>query len=226
MSILPALALLAGCEHQYIAIPDAEVIEGTPQYAYTNVWVGQTVPTYTLTEGSLDLALGSSATVEIGFAGEFEFTVTEIVLMGLNTGDSELGIHWRYVLDEDEIAAQKAEITIHALSEAPTKEWCTPKRLGTWTCYRVADEGINGLGLSAAGDDSISLFAEVPVTLAPLESAGEPGVCDGYTVDDCCGGSAGISAVECAWDPACDCPDGTTDVGYSGDGYRRCDCPG
>lgn len=224
---LPALAvtLLAACDHQYLAIPDAEVIEGTPQYAYSNLWVGPAVPTYTLTEGSLALVLDSSATIEIAFAGEFEFTVTEIVLMGLDAGDSELGIHWRYTLDEDELAAQKAEIAVHALSEAPTEEWCTPRRAGTWTCYQVVDEGVNGLGFSAAGDDSISLVAELPVTLAPLEGADEADACDGYTIDDCCGGSSGVSAVECAWDPSCDCPDGTNEAGSYGDGNLRCVCP-
>jgi len=145
----------------------------------------------------------------------------------MEAGDTEFGNHWLYELNDEEIAAQKAEITILATATRPTKEVCTPKHLGTWTCFQVADQGVNELGFSAAGADSVSVPAILPLTLpsmtpsAPSDDTG--GACGAYTVDDCCAGGA---ALECAWDPACACPSGTTDMGYYGDGYRRCGCPG
>lgn len=225
MRLLALLALVA-CDHQYIAIRDAEVIDGTPQYAYDQLWVGDITPTYAVTAGGLDLSAEGSVTVEVSFAGTYEFTVTELVFLTFDNGYSDIGDHWVYTLDDDEKAAQKATITLELLTERPTKEWCTPKRAGTWTCFAKVDDGLDGLGLAAAGGDSVGLYLDFPVSVDAMDSDGGGGVCDGYTIEDCCGGSAGVSAVECAWDPACDCPEGTTDIGTYGDGNRRCDCPG
>jgi hypothetical protein len=225
--LLPALI---GCQTQYLVIPDAQVIEGTPQYAYSNVWVGAVTPTYALTEGSLDLEPdGSPATIEVDFSGPFDFGVTEILFMGLNTGDTEFGAHWKYELDASEIAAKKVVVHMYSVTKKPAKAGCSTKHLGTWVCFQGAKLGVTGLGLSAAGEDSVSIPAEVPLTLPPLVQtggSGPSGTCDAYTIDDCCGGSSGISAVECAWDPSCECPAGTSDLGFSGDGLRRCGCPG
>ena len=221
--------LLDACDHQYLAIPDAEIVEGTPQYAYDNVFVDPLTPTYTVTTGTLDLVTGESVTMEVDFSAAFSFEVTELVFLGLNIteDDSEFGDHWRYTLDSEEIAAKKAEITIYALDAEPTTEWCTPKHLGTWTCYQIADKGIHAIGLSAAGDADLSVFAEVPLTLPSMDTGGVPtDTCSAYTVDDCCAGGDGISVVQCAWDPSCDCPDGTTEIGTDAQGYRLCDCPG
>lgn len=233
-TILPFI--LFSCEHQYLAVRDAELIAGTPQYAYSDVWSGTVSPTYTVTEGSLDFFVdpasettsSSSSTVEIDFSAAFEFSVTEIVFFGLVTGDSKFGDHWRYVLDDDEIATKKAEIEIVATNERPTREWCSPKHLGTWTCYQRADDGVDGVGLSAAGEDVISLYSILPVTLDSMNPDGDGdggGECAGYTFEACCGGSTGISVIECAWEPSCACPSGTTDLGFYSDGYRRCGCP-
>ena len=225
---LLSLASLIACDHQYLAIRNAEVVEGTPQYAYEDLWVGTTTPTYAVTSGSLDMTIHSSTTVAVSVAGDFAFPVTEIVFLGLANEYSEVGDHLVYILTNEERAAQRAEITIEVLAEKPTQEWCTPKRLGTWTCFIRVDEGLGGLGLAAAGGVSLSMYTELPSPLDALDGADEGGggICEGYTVEDCCGGSGGVQAVECAWDPACDCPAGTTDVGTTGDGYRRCDCPG
>ena len=224
---LLSLASLIACDHQYIAIRNAEVIDGTPQYAYDHLWLGTTTPTYALTGGSLDMTIHSSATVEVSVAGDFSFTVTELVFLGLDNAYSDVGDHLVYTLTPEEKTAQKAVITLEVLDEKPTQEWCTPKRLGTWTCFIRVDEGLGGLGLAAAGGDSLSMYTELPVNLDALDGGDDGGgMCEGYTVEDCCGGSPGIGVVECAWDPACDCPAGTTDVGTTGNGYRRCDCPG
>lgn len=221
------VALLLACQpQQYIGIPDAEVIAGTPQYAYSNVWVGPTAPTFVVTAGDLELEPDSSVTLEIDVSGAFGFEVTEIVFLGLETGDTDFGSHWRYPLDADELLARKAVINIHSLTYKPPKPWCTVKHVGTWTCFQGARLGVDGLGLSAAGSDSVSIYTEVPVSIPRLGGSSEPGECAAYTVDDCCAGAPGIEAIECAWDPVCECPSGTTDLGFYGDGYRRCDCPG
>ena len=225
--MLPILFLLSACNHQYVFIPGATVLEGTPQYYYTNVFTGTLAPTYVVTEGSLDLTVEQSVTVEFSFAEEFEFEVTEFVFYGLEAGDTEFGDHWLYELNDEEIAAKKAVLSIQATATRPTKEVCTPKHLGTWTCFLVADQGVNELGFSAAGSDSLSIPAVLPLTL-PSKSPSTPGddtgdACSAYTADDCCAGGA---ALECAWDPSCPCPSGTEDIGYYGDGNRRCDCPG
>lgn len=228
--MLPILLFLSACEHQYIAVPGARVLDGTPQYYYTNVWAGVVLPTYTVPEGSLDLTVDSSVTVEFDVSAAFEFEITEIVLFGLEDSGSEFGDHWLYELSEEEVASKKALVTIQAVSERPTKEQCTPKHLGTWTCFQVADDGVQGIGFAAAGTDSVSIPNTLPLTLpsrypsSPSDDSG--GACSGYTAADCCTGSAGIEVVECAWDPSCACPDGTTDIGYFGDGLRRCACPG
>ena len=68
------------------------MIEGTPQYYYTDVWVGQTFPTYVLTAGSYDLTVGESATIEIDFAGQVDFVVTEIVFLAWTPAPPSSGI--------------------------------------------------------------------------------------------------------------------------------------
>lgn len=73
------------------------------------------------------------------------------------------------------------------------------------------------------------MYAELPVVVEPIrEPAGDSSgdSCDGYTADDCCGGSDGIQVLQCSWDPACDCPDGTTLAGTDSEGYLLCTCPG
>lgn len=80
---------------------------------------------------------------------------------------------------------------------------------------------------------TVGISAEIPLAVtieAPRStsggSGGSPDACSSFTAADCCAGSAGITATSCALDPSCQCPSGTTDGGYFGDGNRNCVCPG
>ena len=95
--LMPALLLLAACEHhQYLAIPDAELVPGTPQYSYTELWVGEDLPEYRVHEGSLGLSGDSSVTLSIRWDTAHE--VKDLVFFGLDGQDTEIGAHWRYPL--------------------------------------------------------------------------------------------------------------------------------
>jgi hypothetical protein len=221
------LALLfAGCEHQYLAIPGAVRVDGTPQYTYTGDWGVGAPPTYVVREGDLALSPGESATIDVDLTANVDLDVTEIVFFGFEDNATTLEDHWRYELTEDEIAAGHAEVTFLVTSKRPTREVCSPRVLGTWTCFHLVDEGIRRIGYAGAADTRMSMLGEVPLDISPLREGSPMGTCDLYTIEDCCGGAGGISAVECAWDPSCPCPEGAPEIRVDGDGYRICDCPG
>jgi len=113
--------LLLSCHHQYLAIPGAEVIEGTFQYAYPNALSTSSTPTYTVTADSPDLAVGESTTVQIDFSAVTEFEVTEIVFLGLQYSGSDFGDTWIWPLTDEEMTTKTTDIDIYALDEQPKK---------------------------------------------------------------------------------------------------------
>lgn len=227
MRLLPILAFLTACEHQYLAIPGAEVVAGSYNYSYANQFVGAASPTFVVVEGSPTLTPGESVTVSIDFSLVVEVETTTLVFLGLETGDTDFGDHWQWPLTEDEIEAGVAEVEFTALEEAPTQEWCQRDYRGLGVCYQQADEGVTGLGVAAAGGDDASIYSVFDLFIEPMEeeAADSGGECSGFTAEDCCGGGAGTEVVQCNI-VDCECPSGTTDLGYAGDGTRICDCPG
>ncbi len=230
MRCLALTAWLVACEHQYVAIPGAEVVEGTYNYAYTQTQVGAAAPTFVVVEGAPALSLGESVTVLVDFSLVVEVEVDMIVFLGLDAGDTEFGDHWQWPLVDEEIAQGFAEVEISALEEPPTQEWCQRDYRGNGVCYQEADEGVTGLGVAAAGGDEASTYGVFDLLIEPMveptSDTGSSDSCASFTADDCCGGSAGISVVQCNIDPVCGCPAGTADLGSAGDGTRICDCPG
>lgn len=218
-------AVLAGCgEHQYLGIPGAVLVAGSPNYTYDQAYQGATPPMVTVTEGDGTLVPGEHLTLRVDFSAIAELEVTELVVLDLE-GASLYHSHWRLDLTDEELAQGFAEVEVHALAEEPAMEWCARDYRGVpSTCYQRADEGETGVGLVAAGGDMTSAPVVVPITLAPLAGS-EPDACLGFTAADCCSGGGGVSVLQCSWPPECACPSGTGEAGFDGAGYRLCDCP-
>ena len=219
-----AAGLLGACNQQYIAVPGAELVPGSPNYTYDNAYTVSLELPYTFVEGSPDLTVCDSTTVQVDFSVVTEFEVTELVFLDL-VGASEFYNHWRIDLTEEEMAAGSAEIEVFALDEKPKQEWCERDYRGVGRCYQESNEGLTGMGLAAAGDNTTTWATVLPLTLPPLVDDGLSDACASYTFADCCEGTSGISVIQCAWDPSCDCPAGTSYAGTDSSGYALCDCP-
>jgi hypothetical protein len=215
--------LLSACTHQYLAIPGAVLVDGSPNYTYADIYAGPTEPTWTLSAGSTALETGASATIRVDFSLVTEFAVTELATLD-TVGATDFSQHWRFDLSEEERAAGVAELEIHALDARPDRDWCQRDGRGEGACFLQADLGVSTMGLMAAGGDTTTVPAWLPLSLDPLDEGA--GTCDAYDLEDCCGGAGGVEALQCAWDPSCPCPDGTEQIGTDADGYRICDCPG
>jgi hypothetical protein len=211
--------LLSACgAGQYIAIPGAwvdteDVLDSTS--ATTQA------PTVTVVEGSSDLTLGESVTLNISFVA-----VTEIVIDQVTIFIAPLPDLWIYELSEDEVAAGSVDIEIQAVESEPPASSCemnTKYGQNGW-CAEPAASGTTEAVVWAQNEETNSTGTPFALTLPALDS-GTSDACTSFTLDDCCGGSTGISAVSCAIDPACGCPDGTGGGDIGGDGYRQCTCP-
>jgi hypothetical protein len=226
MSRQPLIVLVVvatACEHQYLVIPAAEVVPGTIQYSYEGYFEGGAAPTWTVVEGSPTLAPGDRAVVRVDFSAVIEVDVTEIVFLGLDTGDTEFGSHWRMDLTDEELAQGWADVELAAVAGGPPREWCQRDYRGIGTCYQEADQGVTGLGVVAAAGDTTTQPGIIPLDLDPLRPSDD--ACADFDLADCCGGGDGYSVVACYVVPPCGCPQGTTDYGTQGDGTTMCMCP-
>ena len=227
------IVLLAGCEHQYVAIPGAEVIPGPYTTTHDPSWAGTTEPTAVFTEGDGVLTPGGSPTViHVDFTNITEIEVTAIVIVGVDFSANELSAmpgHWERPLTEEEIEEGAVDIEVVALPEKPKKEWCFRDYRGVGTCYQELDEGLTGIGVSAASDEQLTPPQPLPVLLDPLVEPGG-GDCALYTFEECCGCTwdpnlgTNICPLECYVPPPCGCASGTSDRGTF-EGMNACVCP-
>ena len=139
--LMPALLLLAACRQQYLAIPNAELVPGTPQYSYNDLWVVGNRPSYGAADGSL--AMRGEGSVTLGIGWETTREVKALVFFGLDGQDTEIGAHWRYPLTVSERSEKYAMLTIHLLEDRPSASWCAETRPLTRDCYAAIDEGLD-----------------------------------------------------------------------------------
>jgi hypothetical protein len=217
--------LLAGCQHQYLAIPGATPM-ATDEVGLDTTDV--TIPTYTVSAGDFPDQLDESVTLDIPIDGTWSFEVTEIVFGVWITETLSYAEYWVYEIQEEERTAGVVQLVIMLVSKPPSAQTCSRWHVGTKVCYGRVDEGIAWTSFFLADDGGTSSYgAEVPITLAPLtevEDTGIVGECP-ETFDSCCATVNGMKPLECYVDPACACPSGTTDIGLHPNGYEACDCP-
>jgi hypothetical protein len=216
LHLAPLGLLLSGCgTGQYLAIQGAWVDSEDLLETTTNGTAQ--VPVVTVTQGSSNLVLGESVTVNVDFSSITEIEVADITIVVVPVLAT-----WVYELSDEEVAAGNVDLEISALESEPTDPSCEVNtRFGQngW-CAEPAESGVTEAVLWAQNKETNSMGVEFPLTLAALGDTGSD-ACESFTYDDCCSSS---ETLLCAIDPICQCPEGTEPGEVGGDGLPRCMC--
>lgn len=200
-SLITVFALtLCGCSsgddnHQYLLIPNAEFISGTPTgtQAATAQQVVITQPTN-----------GTTYTVNQTYTWKVDFTaITEIQVEYIIIEVEDVDGYFVYPLTDEEIAAGFVEIETEVVDTEPVKEQvCNRDYRGNGVCYEKADEGVTGMDFSAANGSTTTLSWTPPVeetVLIPVVEEDEDdedysgATCSGWTTYCSCSIRACVS---------------------------------
>lgn len=219
--LLPTL-LLFSCQHQYLAIPGAEPVTDY----HINVNEAAPAPAWSVSAGDLPGAADESATITLQLDPTWPFSVEEIVVTVWITATLSYAEYWVYELSDEEKEAGEVDMEVMLTSTPPGEEICSRSVSRSRTCYGPVDEGIVTTGwLASTGDGGdASMGAPIPISLPPLQAhTGGHDACDDVDVDALCAGQpeGGNFSIE----PPCECPDGTTWIGTSPEGWATCLCP-
>jgi hypothetical protein len=151
-----SVIILCGCggsstTHQYLMIPNAVFVSGTPSSG------GSAAPTtqkpVITAPSSTTYTVNQIVTWTVDFSVVTEVTVKDIIIEV-----DDINGYFVYPLTDAEIAAGTVDIETEVVNTEPAKtQYCNRDYRGNGTCYEQADTGVTGMDFSAASDDGTNI---------------------------------------------------------------------